>query len=77
MSLGFATPKSTTKAVRRAREKGAVIQLARIEEHLAGFMQGGESPAMAMKRLLQEVQKLRAEKENRETITVATERQKG
>lgn len=63
MLAGYATPKSTTKAVRRAAEKGAVIQLERIEQHLAGFTQTGESPALAVKRLLQEVQKLRTEKE--------------
>jgi len=55
------TPKSARKHQRRHSEQLAAAQLQKIRERLAGFAQAHETPAMAVKRLLEELATLKAE----------------
>lgn len=53
------TLKGSRKAQRRQAQVGSQLQLQKIEAHLAGYAGKGESPAQAVKRLVEEVQSVR------------------
>lgn len=50
------TPKTARKHARRQTEQIAAGQLAKIRLHLEGYLQEGETPAQAVKRLLTELE---------------------
>ena len=49
------TLKGSRKAQRRQAQVGSQLQLQKIEAHLAGYAGKGESPAQAVKRLVEDV----------------------
>ena len=56
--LATINPKSARKHQRRQHEQQSAAQLEKIIQHLDGYIKTGESPAMAIKRLLGELKAL-------------------
>ena len=58
------TPKTARKHQRRQYEQLSAAQLQKIRAHLEGFIRTGETPAQAVKRLIEELEAYKAPKQD-------------